>query len=54
MQEKSNTQTEQRQTTLDSFANFIRKHDDYVITIGICVSVMLLFKLTCVILMSQS
>jgi hypothetical protein len=53
MQEKSNTEDEYRKTALDTIVNYVWRNDDFVVTIGICIAVMSLFKLTCVISMSQ-
>ena len=52
MQEKSNTETQHRQTALDSFVDNIRKYDDWIVSVGVVAAIMILFKLVCVISMS--
>jgi len=48
MQEKSNKESVNRKAAVDSFANYIRKHDDIVVSISLALVIVLLFKLTCV------
>ena len=54
MQEKSsNCATKQRTSALDSFADYLWKHCDSVVAIGVALVVMMLFKLACVISLLQ-
>jgi len=48
MQEKSNKESEYRKAAVDSFTDYIRKHDDIVASISLALVIMLLFKITCV------
>jgi len=53
MQEKSSTASKEfKRPTLDNACNYVWRHDDFIVTIGVCLAVMALFKLTCVISMS--
>jgi hypothetical protein len=53
MQEKSSTASKKfKRPTMDNACNYIWKHDDVVVTIGVCLAVMALFQLVCVISMS--
>jgi len=49
MQEKSRKQAKEQWTTaLDSFTDYVWKHDDIVASVGLALVIVLLFKLTCV------
>jgi len=46
-QEKSNIYKEEQQSTLDWLASLLWEHSDVYAALGISISVMMLFELTC-------
>ena len=54
MQEKSSSEIgEYRKTALDSFINYLWKHDDVIVSVGLGLLIVSLFKVICIISLLQ-